>query len=73
MHEFSVDVGQWDPAIACTAYAHLCKEFKGDLSIGIWNSTVLFCVDPIKAVQRIDYVCNLARKVDVLFVVEAHG
>lgn len=64
MHEFSQITGRWEPPFVTKAQIHLCKEFKGDISAGIWNSTALFCLDPVNAIQRIKYACEL---------VEAHG
>ena len=73
LHEFSQITGRWEPSFVSHAQVNLCKEFKGDISAGIWNSTALFCLDPVKAVQRMKYACELAYKVDVLVILEAHG
>ena len=73
MHEYSVSSGRWEPPLTETCQSRFCKEFKGDLSVGVWNATALFCLDPAKAKLRFDYVLNLASKVDILIVVEAHG
>ena len=73
MHDYSVEPGRWVPPIDSNTRIHICKQFKGDFSTGIWNSTALFGRDPVKAVQRLQYACKLANQVDILFLVEAHG
>ena len=73
MHEFSVLAGRWEPPVDDVRRIHLCNGYKGNFSTGIWNSTALFCRDPVKAVQRLLFVCELAEKVDILFIFEAHG
>ena len=73
VHEYSSVSCSWEPDLEYTPIIHLCKEFKGNLSTGIWNSSALFCRDSVKLVQRLDFACELAEKVDVLVIVEAHG
>ena len=73
MHAYSIESDQWEPPLEDNVQKSLCKEFKGNLSTGIWNSTALFCRDTVKAVQRLCSACELAGKVDLLVIVEAHG
>ena len=73
MHDFSVESGQWVPPIDSNTRIHMCNEFKGNLSMGVWNSTALFCRDPVMAPRRLQYAMKLASKVDVLVILEAHG
>ena len=42
-------------------------------STAIWNSTALFCRDPSKATERLHFAYDLAAKVIILNIVEAHG
>ena len=70
---YSVDLDQWEPPLEDNLQTSFCKEFESNLSTGIWNSTALFCRDPVKAEQRLCLACELAGKVDVLVIVEAHG
>ena len=73
LHEYSIVAGGWVPPIDDNTSIHLCKEFKGNLSIGIWNSTALLCLDRVKANQRLRFASSLAEKVDILFIFETHG
>ena len=72
MHEYSMLSDRWEPPLEDNVQNNLSKEFKGNLSTGIWNATAFFCCDPVKAVQRLYLACELAGKVDVLGIVEAH-
>lgn len=73
VHEFSAKSNRWEPPVEDACQRRLCMEFKEDLSIGTWNATALFCLDPDMARKRLRFVMELAEKVDVLVVVEAHG
>ena len=73
MHDYSVESGQWVPPIDSNTRIYLYKGFKSNISTGVWNSTALFCRDSAKSVQRLGFACELASKIDIMFILEAHG
>lgn len=73
MHEYSVELARWELPLHDDTQSHLKHEFKRDLSEGICNSTALLELDPVKSLQRLRMASSLAYKVDIFFIVEAHG
>ena len=61
------------PLVQQTTSNVLCTEFNNDIGIGVWNATALFCRDALKAKRRLEFAIQLAQRLDVLIVVEAHG
>ena len=73
MHEFEKTSGDWVPDVASGVDESLPMGFTGDIRVCIWNSTALFCLDTSLCRRRLTYVTNLASKVDICIIVEAHG
>ena len=52
MHEYSEFSHRWEPPIEDHSGQRFRKEFNHDLSVGIWNATAFFGLDPVKSKMR---------------------
>ena len=61
------------PAPSAASPDRRLGQFRGDLRIGTWNAQALFAVDPTRRSQKMQYLQQLMKQVDVLLITEAHG
>ena len=61
------------PAPPATSPDRRLGQYRGDVTVGTWNAQALFAACDHRRGQKMLYVQQLMRKLDVLLVTEAHG